>query len=78
MFIKSDGRMIKVDLRDVWFVEGLKNYIMLWTTHGKIIVHSTMKNTGIRLSASAPTTSLVRIREPARSLCRSIQSFTIG
>ena len=44
IFIKSEGKMIKIDLGEVWFIEGLKNYIMLWMTSGKIIVHSTMKN----------------------------------
>ena len=36
--------MVKIDLKELWFVEGLKNYIRLWTDHGKIIVHSTMQH----------------------------------
>ncbi len=44
LFIKSEGKMVKIDLKELWFVEGLKNYIRLWTDHGKIIVHSTMQN----------------------------------
>ena len=44
LFVKADSKMIKVELADLWFVEGLKNYIRLWTENGKIIVHSTMKN----------------------------------
>lgn len=44
LFVKSDGRMVKIDLAHLWLVEGLKNYIRLWTEHGKVIVHSTMKN----------------------------------
>ncbi|MBA3829032.1 MAG: response regulator transcription factor [Taibaiella sp.] len=44
MFVKSDGILIKIDLTNLWFVEGLKDYIQLWTDTGKVIVHSTMKN----------------------------------
>lgn len=44
MFVKSGGRLIKVDLSRLWFVEGLKDYITLWTEQGKVVVHSTMKH----------------------------------
>ncbi|RYD57469.1 MAG: response regulator transcription factor [Sphingobacteriales bacterium] len=44
MFVKSGGKLIKIDLSKLWFVEGLKDYIALWTEQGKIIVHSTMKH----------------------------------
>lgn len=44
MFVKSGGKLIKVDLSRLWFVEGLKDYIALWTEQGKIVVHSTMKH----------------------------------
>jgi DNA-binding LytR/AlgR family response regulator len=44
VFVKSNGKMVRIMLSELWFVEGLKNYINLWTNNGKIIVHSTMKN----------------------------------
>lgn len=44
MFVKSEGRLVKIDLTKLWFVEGLKDYVRLWTDTGKIIVHSTMKS----------------------------------
>jgi len=44
VFVKSNGKMVRILLSELWFVEGLKNYINLWTEHGKVIVHSTMKN----------------------------------
>ena len=44
LFVKSEGKLIKIDLQKLWFVEGLKNYLCLWTESGKIVVHSTMKN----------------------------------
>jgi DNA-binding LytR/AlgR family response regulator len=44
IFVKSDGKLVKIDITKLQFVEGLKDYIMLWTETGKIIVHSTMKD----------------------------------
>jgi DNA-binding LytR/AlgR family response regulator len=44
MFVKAEGRLVKIDLARLWFVEGLKDYVRLWTEDGKILVHSTMKN----------------------------------
>ncbi len=36
---------------------------------------NTMKNTGMTLSISAPATSFVLMRDPGRSLARSIQNL---
>lgn len=44
MFVRSEGKWIKIDITKLWFIEGLKDYVKLWTGEGKIIVHSTMKN----------------------------------
>lgn len=44
LFVKSEGKLVKVDLAQLWLVEGLKDYIRLWTDSGKIIVLSTMQH----------------------------------
>lgn len=44
IFVKTEGKLVRIDLAQLWFVEGLKDYVKLWTAQGKIIVHSTMKN----------------------------------
>jgi len=44
MFVKSEGKLIKIDLTQLWLVEGLKDYVQLWLEDGKVIVHTTMKN----------------------------------
>lgn len=44
LFVRSEGKWIKIDIRKLWFVEGLKDYVRLWTDEGRITVHSTMKN----------------------------------
>jgi DNA-binding LytR/AlgR family response regulator len=44
VFVKSEGKLIKIDLNQLWLVEGLKDYVQLWMDDTKVIVHSTMKS----------------------------------
>lgn len=50
LFVRSEGKWIKIDLSKLWFVEGLKDYVKLWMEDGRITVHSTMKNFEEQLS----------------------------
>lgn len=50
LFVKSAGKLVKVDLRQLLFVEGLKDYLKLWTGTGKLVIHGTMKNMEDRLT----------------------------
>lgn len=43
--VKADYKNLKVRFEDILYVEGLKEYVSIYTTQGKrIITHSTMKN----------------------------------
>ena len=44
IFVKSEGKLIKINLADVWMIEGLKDYVIFRIEDGKTIVHSTMKS----------------------------------
>lgn len=44
LFVKSEGKLVRVDLAQLWFVEGLRDYVKLWTDNGKIVIHGTMKS----------------------------------
>ena len=44
IFVRADGKNIKIELRRLYLVEGYKNYVLLWTDNGRLIVHSTMKS----------------------------------
>ncbi len=44
LFVRSDGKWLKIDVTKIWFVEGLKDYVRIWSAEGRITVHSTMKN----------------------------------
>ena len=50
LFVRADGRLIRIDLSELAIVEGLKDYVRLWAGHTKLVIHTTMK--GIEESLS--------------------------
>lgn len=46
LFIKTDGKnnFERIVLSEIYFIEAMKNYVIIHTVHGKIITHSTLKN----------------------------------
>lgn len=51
IFVKSEGKLIRINTADIRYVEGLKNYLLIHTGHKKIIVHGTMSNMEEELKA---------------------------
>lgn len=43
IFVKSDGRLEKVNFDEILFVEALENYVAIHTASRKLITHSTLK-----------------------------------
>jgi two-component system, LytTR family, response regulator len=43
IFIKSDGKMIKINLQQILFIEGLKDYLSIQTTIEKLITLQNLK-----------------------------------
>lgn len=43
IFVRSDRQMHKVFLKDIRVVEGLENYVCIYTENSKLLVRSTMK-----------------------------------
>lgn len=52
IYVKSDSKFIRIDFHDLFFVEALADYVIFNTTHGKYIVHYTMKGIEKRLPVS--------------------------
>lgn len=52
IFIKSDSKLVKLDIEEINFVEALADYVIFNTTKGKFIVHYTMKGIEKRLSSN--------------------------
>ncbi|MFZ4797908.1 MAG: LytR/AlgR family response regulator transcription factor [Bacteroidia bacterium] len=51
LFVRSEGKWIKIDLTKLWLVEGLKDYLRLWINEERITIHNTMKNFEEQLAA---------------------------
>lgn len=41
-YVKSDKRLVKIDPKKLFFIEGMGNYVCLHTDNDKIILHSTL------------------------------------
>ena len=44
LFVKSNSRLVKVNLKDIFYVEALKDYVVLNTQFTRYTIHSTMKD----------------------------------
>ncbi|MFM7764767.1 MAG: LytR/AlgR family response regulator transcription factor [Sphingomonadales bacterium] len=45
VFVKSDGKLLKVAFTDIWLVEAFADYVKIWTSDDKrIVTLQTMKN----------------------------------
>jgi DNA-binding LytR/AlgR family response regulator len=49
LFIKTDSRLVQVFTKNIMYIEALGNYVNVYTTNGKYIVLSTMKDIENRL-----------------------------
>jgi len=44
IFVKSNSRLVKVETKNILFVEALKDYVVINTNDAKYTIHSTMKD----------------------------------
>ena len=51
-FVKADKKIVKISLKDILYIEGLKDYVMIYTTEQRIITLQTMKNLEERLPSA--------------------------
>lgn len=49
VFIRVDGKHIKLDFNDIFVVESMRDYVMFRTEKSRYVVHSTLKNIEERL-----------------------------
>ena len=52
IFVKSNSRLVKVKMNEIYFVEALKDYVIIYTKESKYTVHSTMKDLLTKLTSS--------------------------
>jgi DNA-binding LytR/AlgR family response regulator len=44
IFVKANSRLIKLNCRDIYFIEALKDYVVINTAETRYTIHSTMKD----------------------------------
>jgi two-component system LytT family response regulator len=71
LFIKTEHRIQKVNLRDILFIEGLQNYITLHTTEGRILSLQTMK----KVEDQLPPKEFMRVHKSYIVSLRHINSI---
>lgn len=64
IFVKADKKLIKLRFEQILFIEGLKDYVMIYTPTGRIITLQTMKSLEEKL--------------PAEYFMRVHRSFIVG
>lgn len=44
IFVKSDGKLVRINVQDIYYIEALKEYIRIHTPGGNWVVYQTMQN----------------------------------
>ena len=52
LFVRADSRLIRIDLNELALIEGLRDYVRLWTGNSRLVVHTTMKSIEEALSVN--------------------------
>ena len=52
IYIKANGKIIRLKLRDIFFIEALSDYVIINTERKRYIVHTTMKKIAQRLCSA--------------------------
>ena len=57
IFVKSNSRLVKLKTHDIYFVEALKDYVVINTLNSRYTIHSTMKD----IERKLPSEDFVRV-----------------
>lgn len=71
LFVKSNSRLVKVYLKDIYFIEALKDYVIINTEDARYTVHSTMKDLDKKLG----NTEFARVHRSFIARLDKIQSI---
>jgi DNA-binding LytR/AlgR family response regulator len=44
IFVKSEGKFIRINMEDIFYIEALKEYVRIFTAEGSLVVYQTMQN----------------------------------
>lgn len=51
IFVKSEGKFIRINMDDIYYIEALKEYVRIFTSEGTLVVYQTMQNLEEKLPA---------------------------
>ena len=57
IFVKQNSRLVKVKTSDIFYVEALKDYVVINTANARYTIHSTMKD----IERKLPATDFIRV-----------------
>jgi DNA-binding LytR/AlgR family response regulator len=49
IFVKSNSKLVKLNTRDIYFIEALKDYVVIHAEDTRFTIHSTMKDIELKL-----------------------------
>ena len=49
IFVKSNSKLVKLNMNDIYFIEALKDYVVINTNETRYTIHSTMKDIETKL-----------------------------
>ncbi len=71
MFVKADGKLVRLRLQDILYIEALKEYVRIYTTEGNWVIYQTMQN----LEDNLPNELFFRIHRSYIVALRHIKSI---
>jgi len=71
VFIKADRKFFKIQFKDILYIEGLKDYVIIYTADNKIITSMNVKT----IAAQLPATIFARVSKSYIVNVRHITSF---
>lgn len=74
LFVKTEHRIQKIDLKDILFIEGLQNYIAITTPAGKVLSLQTLK----KIEEQLPGQEFIRVHKSFIVSLRHISSIERG
>ena len=51
IFVKSNSKLVKLNCKDIYFIEALKDYVVINTIDTRYTIHSTMKDIELKLGS---------------------------
>lgn len=57
IFVKSNSKLVKLNMNDIYFIEALKDYVVINTAETRYTIHSTMKD----IEAKLGTDQFIRV-----------------